>query len=158
MLGAGLTKDAANAYGGMWLDQDDGGTLVVAMTDPRAAAGYLRSMHDLARVCSSGVNYQDSYDAGAGADYLPGTRCGRVTSTDVGINTDICARDGDSGGPLFSELDSAAYGILEGNTGLKGPCVAGELNNNTPISTIMDDINNRRPTSINGGSIFSVIT
>lgn len=33
------------------------------------------------------------------------TRCGRVLTTDVGINTDICVRAGDSGGPLFSQID-----------------------------------------------------
>jgi streptogrisin C len=112
-------------------------------------------------VCATGTgsdvaNYPDSYDSGAGQDYLVGTRCGRVLSTDVGINTDICARAGDSGGPLFSQVDHTALGILEGSQqARKGPCLAGELNNYVPISTILEDLNAR----IAGqGSVFNVIT
>lgn len=98
-------------------------------------------------VCASGSasnkrNYPQAVDSGAGFDYLPGTRCGQVTSTDAGINTDICARPGDSGGPLFSQVDSTALGILEGSTQSRtGPCYAGESNNYSPIDTIMTDIN-----------------
>jgi streptogrisin C len=108
---------------------------------------------------SSAVNYPDSYDSGAGAGYLVGTRCGRVTSTDVGINTDICARAGDSGGPLFSQLDNTAYGILEGNIQERqGACQPGELNDYVPISTILHDVNVDQPSSITGGSTFNIIT
>ncbi|NUT98321.1 MAG: trypsin-like serine protease [Saccharothrix sp.] len=105
---------------------------------------------------SSAVNYPDSYDSGAGEGYLVGTRCGRVLSTDVGINTDICARAGDSGGPLFSQVDHTALGILEGSQQARsGACQAGELNNYVPISTVLEDLNAR----IAGqGSVFSVIT
>ncbi|WP_410601228.1 trypsin-like serine protease [Amycolatopsis sp. lyj-90] len=112
-------------------------------------------------VCASGtassaVNYPDSVDSGAGAGYLVGTRCGRVLSTDVGINTDLCARPGDSGGPLFSQADHAALGILIGNQQSRsGPCQAGELNNYAPIETITTDLSER----IAGqGSKFAVIT
>ncbi|MFI0798782.1 streptogrisin C [Amycolatopsis lurida] len=112
-------------------------------------------------VCASGtassaVNYPDSVDSGAGAGYLVGTRCGRVLSTDVGINTDLCARPGDSGGPLFSQADHAALGILVGNQQSRsGPCQAGELNNYAPIETITTDLSER----IAGqGSKFAVIT
>jgi len=114
---------------------------------------FITGYHDLGEiknqwiVCATGsgastANYPDSYDSGAGAGYLVGTRCGRVVSVDVGINTDICARAGDSGGPLFSELDHTAYGILEGSQQHRtGPCQQGELNNYSPISTILSDIN-----------------
>ncbi|MFD9736694.1 hypothetical protein [Umezawaea sp. NPDC059074] len=105
---------------------------------------------------SSAYNYPDSVDSGAGQDYLVGTRCGRVLSTDVGINTDLCARAGDSGGPLFSQVDHTALGILEGGQQSRsGPCQLGELNNYVPIETIIDELNAR----IAGqGSVFSVIT
>jgi streptogrisin C len=98
-------------------------------------------------VCASGSashtdNYPASWTSGPNSGYLVGTRCGKVKSTDVGINTDICARAGDSGGPLFSQLDFTAYGILEGNQQHRsGPCQPGELNNYSPISTILYDIN-----------------
>ncbi|MER7858968.1 trypsin-like serine protease [Amycolatopsis japonica] len=112
-------------------------------------------------VCASGtasskVNYPDSVDSGAGAGYLVGTRCGRVLSTDVGINTDLCARPGDSGGPLFSQADHAALGILVGNQQSRsGPCQAGELNNYAPIETITTDLSERIASQ---GSTFAVIT
>ncbi|GAA3640553.1 streptogrisin C [Lentzea atacamensis] len=112
-------------------------------------------------VCASGsgssaVNYPDSVDSGAGAGYLVGTRCGRVLSTDVGINTDVCARAGDSGGPLFSQVDKAALGILNGSQQARsGACQMGELNNYSPISTILEDLSARQAS---GGSVFNVIT
>ncbi|GAB2835699.1 hypothetical protein GCM10027200_39350 [Lentzea nigeriaca] len=112
-------------------------------------------------VCASGsgssaANYPDSVDSGAGAGYLVGTRCGKVLSTDVGINTDLCARAGDSGGPLFSQVDKAALGILEGSQQSRsGACQAGELNNYSPISTILEDLSARQAS---GGSVFNVIT
>jgi streptogrisin C len=105
---------------------------------------------------SSAVNYPDSVDSGAGAGYLVGTRCGRVLSTDVGINTDLCARPGDSGGPLFSQVDHTALGILEGNQQARtGACQAGELNNYAPIETITTDLSARIASQ---GSKFAVIT
>jgi len=112
-------------------------------------------------VCASGsassaVNYPDSVDSGAGAGYLVGTRCGRVLSTDVGINTDLCARPGDSGGPLYSQTDNTALGILEGNQQSRsGPCQAGELNNYVPIETIITELDARIASQ---GSTFTVIT
>lgn len=130
---------------------------------------YITGIHTLGEikagwvVCASGsasnqVNYPEAHDSGAGYNYLPGTRCGHVTETNVGINADICARDGDSGGPLFSEIDNTAYGILEGDIQQRsGPCLPGELNDYAPISTILDDVNNHQP-AVNGGSTFSVIT
>ncbi|WP_394617783.1 trypsin-like serine protease [Lentzea sp. JNUCC 0626] len=112
-------------------------------------------------VCGSGsgsstVNYPDSYDSGAGAGYLVGTRCGRVLSIDVGINTDICARNGDSGSPLFSQVTKAGLGILNGSQQSRsGACQLGELNNYSPLSTILEDLSARQAS---GGSVFNVIT
>ncbi|MGI5506915.1 trypsin-like serine protease [Lentzea sp. CA-135723] len=112
-------------------------------------------------VCASGsgssaVNYPDSYDSGAGEGYLVGTRCGRVLSTDVGINTDICARNGDSGSPLFSQVTKAGLGILNGSQQSRsGACQLGELNNYSPLSTILEDLSARQAS---GGSVFNVIT
>jgi streptogrisin C len=40
------------------------------------------------------------------------TRCGSVTGKDGGIVTNICVKGGDSGSPLFSEIDNKAYGVL----------------------------------------------
>ncbi|SMC88306.1 trypsin-like serine protease [Lentzea albidocapillata] len=112
-------------------------------------------------VCASGsgssaVNYPDSFDSGAGEGYLVGTRCGRVLSTDVGINTDVCARNGDSGGPLFSQVTKAGLGILNGSQQARsGACQLGELNNYAPLSTILEDLSARQAS---GGSVFNVIT
>ncbi|PRY35656.1 streptogrisin C [Umezawaea tangerina] len=128
---------------------------------------YITGTHALAEVragwvvCATGsgssaVNYPDSVDSGAGVDYLVGTRCGRVLSTDVGINTDLCARAGDSGGPLFSQVDHTALGILEGSQQSRsGACQSGELNNYVPIDTITTDLSARVAAQ---GSVFSVIT
>ncbi|MCS7476203.1 S1 family peptidase [Umezawaea endophytica] len=128
---------------------------------------YITGTHTLAEikagwiVCATGsgssaINYPDSVDSGAGQDYLVGTRCGRVLSTDVGINTDICARAGDSGGPLFSQVDHTALGILEGSQQARsGPCQLGELNNYVPIETIITELNER---VAGQGSTFAVIT
>jgi streptogrisin C len=112
-------------------------------------------------VCASGagagdITYPDSWDSGSGAGYRPGARCGRVTTTDVAINTDICARAGDSGGPLFSEIDNVGLGILEGNTqDRSGPCQLGEENNYVALSTIFDYVNSLPAAS---GSTFGLIT
>jgi streptogrisin C len=113
-------------------------------------------------VCATGsgassVDYTDVVDSGAGAGYRPGTRCGRVTGQSNGaIDTDLCARAGDSGGPLFSEITNAGIGILEGNTqDRSGPCQVGETNNYVPLSTIFDYVNSQPGAA---GSTFKVIT
>lgn len=42
----------------------------------------------------------------------PGTRCGEITALpDGGIQTNICARRGDSGSPLFNQSTHTAFGI-----------------------------------------------
>ena len=95
-------------------------------------------------VCASGSgthvsNYPESHGTISSAGYLVGTRCGRVLSTDVGINTDVCAQAGDSGGPLFSQLDNRAYGILEGNQqNQTGACAPGEKNNYVAITKVYE--------------------
>jgi streptogrisin C len=136
-------------------------------TQATSADEYITGTHTLAEIkagwivcatgsASSAVNYPDSVDSGAGAGYLVGTRCGRVLSTDVGINTDLCARPGDSGGPLYSQTDDTALGILEGNQQARsGACQVGELNNYIPIETIITDLNARIASQ---GSTFNVIT
>jgi streptogrisin C len=112
-------------------------------------------------VCASGsasdaATYPDVTDSGAGAGFLSGTRCGLVTSTDVGINTDLCSRAGDSGGPLFDQVNQSALGILEGNLQSRsGPCAAGEVNNYSPVSTILEDAARQLDAE---GSTFGVIT
>ncbi|MCE6996600.1 S1 family peptidase [Saccharothrix sp. S26] len=128
---------------------------------------YITGTHGLAEVkagwvvCATGsasnaIDDSGAVDSGAGKGYRAGTRCGRVLSTDVGINTDLCARRGDSGGPLFSQVDHTALGILEGNQQSRsGACAAGELNNYVPIDTILTDIHTQYASL---RSKFSVIT
>jgi streptogrisin C len=115
-------------------------------------------------VCATGAgaskeDYTDVYDSGPGKGYYPGTRCGVVTKLNAAsIDTDICARAGDSGGPLFSEVSNAGLGILEGNLpnqDRSGPCAAGEANNYIALSSILSWVN-ASPGA--GGSTFEVIT
>ncbi|MBI3899977.1 MAG: hypothetical protein HY308_17035 [Gammaproteobacteria bacterium] len=74
-------------------------------------------------VCGTGAG-DNSSDSGYASGYSshPGTYCGEVKSKNGGIVTNICTRKGDSGGPLFSEIDGQAYGILSGGTEASGPC------------------------------------
>jgi streptogrisin C len=82
--------------------------------------------------------------------YANGTRCGAIVmKADGGYMTDICTREGDSGGPLFSEIDSMAYGILSnGYTGV-GACPAAgtnpgygpEWSKYSPIDKIISHVN-----------------
>lgn len=79
---------------------------------------------------------------------LPGTKCGEVTSKDGGVKTNICTRPGDSGGPLFSELDGAAYGILSNGTDASGACPSGsnagsERSWYSPIDKILTHVKNQ---------------
>ncbi|GLY81221.1 hypothetical protein [Actinoallomurus iriomotensis] len=61
-------------------------------------------------------------------DVKPGTRCGEITDKPAGgIQTNICAKSGDSGSPLFDQSTHKAYGIesaVEGDD--TGPCVKAE--------------------------------
>ncbi|MEU4712558.1 trypsin-like serine protease [Micromonospora purpureochromogenes] len=101
-------------------------------------------------VCATGSAYTPKagevyVDSGAGAGYVPGTRCGTVTSKTLGrIDVRICARAGDSGGPLFTESDGKALGILDDGDDNEGACTdPNEQNNYTPVSTILDRVNSR---------------
>jgi streptogrisin C len=110
-------------------------------------------------VCAtgSGANPQTIpgvVDSGAGVDFHPGSRCGRIVGKSGGmIDTDLCARAGDSGGPLYDEITNSGIGILEGNRQDRdGPCQLGEINNYVPLSSILGQLNGK------GGSTFNVIT
>lgn len=102
-------------------------------------------------VCASGAGYTPGpsdppyVDSGAGVGYVPGTHCGEVTSVGARIAVRICARKGDSGGPLYTELDGNALGILSGGDDRSGACVPGDTETNlyAPISTILDRVNSR---------------
>jgi streptogrisin C len=56
-------------------------------------------------VCMSGASIQEF-------KVKPGTRCGKITALPGGgIQTNICAKRGDSGSPLFDQNTHEAYGI-----------------------------------------------
>jgi streptogrisin C len=74
-------------------------------------------------VRATGTGSGDVYTDDVG--YVAGTHCGSIVTTQMdtyqsaepwgwGIKVDICSRDGDSGGPLFNQVDHMAYGILSG--------------------------------------------
>ncbi|MGW5669607.1 trypsin-like serine protease, partial [Micromonospora sp. NPDC003776] len=99
-------------------------------------------------VCATGSAYTPKsgevyVDSGAGAGYLPGTRCGEIDGkSGGGIDVRICARAGDSGGPLFTESDGKALGILSDGDPGSGPCTnADEHNHYAPVSTILARVN-----------------
>lgn len=101
-------------------------------------------------VCATGAAYtpkagEKYVDSGAGAGYLPGTRCGEIIGkTSGGIDVRICARPGDSGGPLFTETDGKALGILSHGDPGQGACTnPNERNSYAPVSTILDRANAR---------------
>ena len=100
-------------------------------------------------VCATGSGYTPApgerhVDSGAGRGYVPGTRCGEVTALDGGIVTNICARRGDSGGPLFTEADRKALGILSHGDPGSGACTnPAERNNYAPVSKIIQRVNAR---------------
>ncbi|SCE79492.1 streptogrisin C [Micromonospora viridifaciens] len=100
--------------------------------------------------CATGSAYTpkagETYvDSGAGVGYIPGTRCGEIKSTvGGGITVQVCARPGDSGGPLFTESDGKALGILHDGDPGSGPCTrADEKNTYAPVSLILDRLNAR---------------
>lgn len=65
-----------------------------------------------------------------GAGYN-GTRCGRVSRMASGsIYMNFATQGGDSGGPLFSQVDARAYGVLRGHSG--------STSLYTPLSTIFN--------------------
>ncbi|MEH1012285.1 trypsin-like serine protease [Micromonospora sp. CPCC 206060] len=105
--------------------------------------------------CATGSAYTPAageryVDSGAGTGYVPGTRCGEITGkTSGGIDVRICARPGDSGGPLFLEADGRALGILSNGDPGQGACTnAEERNHYAPVSTVLARANART-----GGSL-----
>jgi streptogrisin C len=64
--------------------------------------------------------------SGASADLRfvkPGTRCGEITGLPAGgIETNICAKRGDSGSPLFNQVTHTAFGIESSATNVDSPC------------------------------------
>lgn len=71
----------------------------------------------------------------------PGVRCGEITEKPAGgIRTDICAKKGDSGSPLFDQTTHRAYGIESSvESGETGPCLpaAQQQTNYTPLSAAL---------------------
>ncbi|MCW3818034.1 S1 family peptidase [Micromonospora sp. DR5-3] len=112
-------------------------------------------------VCATGSAYTPKsgevyVDSGAGTGYLPGTRCGEITGKGGGgIDVRVCARPGDSGGPLFTESDGKALGILSNGDPGQGPCTnSNEHNTYAPVSTILDRANAR----LGGRPFFQLAT
>jgi streptogrisin C len=70
------------------------------------------------------------------------TRCGSVVKKDGGIVTNICVHEGDSGGPLYSQVDDKAYGILSNDNfpGDAFPCPAGLLSYFSPLSKLFSSV------------------
>jgi len=114
-------------------------------------------------VCATGTGTSVVYpDTNTGYSY--GTRCGVITtkymdnyyfantSTGKGILVNICGRDGDSGGPLFSQIDSTAYGILSGGPPTSGACSTSE---GSVYSSVEFDLINARDRT---GFTYNVIT
>jgi streptogrisin C len=65
-----------------------------------------------------------------------GHRCGHVTGKAGGIITDICEQHGDSGGPLFSEVDNKAYGMVDWDTTTDNSCPSGYRSYHTAIQSL----------------------
>ncbi|MEV4411062.1 alpha-lytic protease prodomain-containing protein [Catellatospora sp. NPDC049609] len=102
-------------------------------------------------VCATGSAFTPAagepiVDSGAGVGYLPGTRCGTVLAISPGglVTVKICARAGDSGGPLFTEADGRAIGILKyGDAGLPSCSNPDEKNHYVPVESILSRVNSR---------------
>lgn len=105
-------------------------------------------------VCNTGAS--DTYLTGIpGAK--PGTRCGEIDRIIIGaevanvrgygFETDSCAMPGDSGGPLFSQIDNRGYGILSGGSDMSTLACegvyAGVYSTFSSIDTIIDQLNVR---------------
>jgi len=69
-----------------------------------------------------------------------GTRCGVVTAKDGGIVTDSCVKFGDSGGPVFSQVDHKAYAIISKvSQGGGTSCPLGVRSYNSPLSKVFSN-------------------
>jgi streptogrisin C len=94
--------------------------------------------------CLTGSGDNDPKNGYHSSGAKPGTRCGEITEENGGISTNICSRKGDSGGPLFTELDGRAYGILNDGTDGSGACPTGppgtEWSQFSPIDKILTHV------------------
>jgi streptogrisin C len=116
-------------------------------------------------VCATGSGTGAIY--AAAVNYSPGSRCGSIQSKNMidyyeeganygwGVKVDICGRDGDSGGPLFSQLDNRAYGILSGGPTRSGPCDRSNRWEYSVYSTLSENLANAKAKT---GKTFSLIT
>jgi streptogrisin C len=66
-----------------------------------------------------------------------GDTCGQVTGKDGGIVTNVCQHHGDSGAPLYSQIDNTAYGLSNWDTTTDDTCPAGYQSHFTPISNVI---------------------
>ncbi|MDQ1293186.1 MAG: streptogrisin [Actinomycetota bacterium] len=119
-------------------------------------------------VCTTGAGDNASYRANDG--YTPGTRCGLTGAPydqdrarqpvpgwhyqEGGITVDVCAREGDSGSPLFDPSTGLALGILTGGPETSGACSSSSLewNQYSPLYKILDHARTQ------SGITFSLIT
>lgn len=67
-----------------------------------------------------------------------GTACGHVVGKDGGIVMDICRLHGDSGGPLYSEVDQRAYGVQNWVNTNGESCPSGAQSHYTALSSIFN--------------------
>jgi streptogrisin C len=117
-------------------------------------------------VCATGTGNRDVYPT-ENTGYTPGTRCGTIATKYMnsyttentlfgkGIKVNICTRPGDSGGPLFNQVDRKAYGILSGGPEKAGACNLSDSMDYgvyTPISVILTNA------TVDTGVTMSLIT
>ena len=97
-------------------------------------------------LCTTGSPTPSS---GAPTGWAPGTQCGEVAYNQWlhgYIRMKICARPGDSGGPLYGQDDHKAYGILTQGANSEGlhpsdpanQCKPNEENWYSSVSSIID--------------------
>lgn len=73
---------------------------------------------------------------------MTGTTCGTVQSPSVaggGIAMNVCQHHGDSGAPLFSQIDNTAYGLSIYDDTTDDSCPSGYRSYYTPISYVLGD-------------------
>ncbi|MFG2169311.1 chymotrypsin family serine protease [Micromonospora chersina] len=123
-------------------------------------------------VCSTGTGTHEVYNTEVPTGYVPGTKCGEISSktcTDYynckpsaygqGLAVNICTRSGDSGSPLFSQLDSRAYGILSGGPSRDGlPCNLSDSREYSVFSPLMGDGTSNHPGILDYASRLTGVT
>jgi streptogrisin C len=92
-------------------------------------------------LCHSGSANDETNKGTENANYRPGTRCGAVKGKGGQVDRvfvmDICSRPGDSGGPLFSQTDRLAYGLLRGwIKGLTNECKVSHEKDKTDFTVL----------------------